>query len=43
MMPAFDNFSSPLLETKGFGSVIATTTRVIPALIKASVHGGVRP
>ena len=42
-MPALCNFFNPSPATSGFGSCMAATTRVTPASIKASAHGGVRP
>ena len=33
----------PLPATRGLGSTVAQTTRPMPAAIKASTHGGVRP
>ena len=42
-IPAAFSFSKPRPDTKGFGSCIAATTRVTPALISASQQGGVLP
>ena len=41
--PSFSMTDSPRPFTLGNGSVIATTTRAIPAASMASVHGGVLP
>jgi hypothetical protein len=40
--PAARRWSKPRPLTSGFGSSIAATTRTIPALMSASVQGGVR-
>lgn len=41
--PALRNISNPLPAWLGLGSVVATTTRRMPAARIASVQGGVRP
>ena len=41
--PAARIRANPCPPTRGFGSCIAATTRVIPAAITASAHGPVRP
>ena len=42
-IPAASRMAKPPPLTRGLGSRIAATTRLMPALIKASAHGGVRP
>ena len=42
-MPADRKCAKPFPETFGLGSSIGATTRLMPALISASVQGGVRP
>jgi hypothetical protein len=43
LIPASRSFCRPLPATRSLGSSAGTTTRAIPASIRASVHGGVRP
>ena len=43
LMPAAANLARPLPATCGLGSFMAATTRLTPALIKASAQGGVFP